>query len=300
LAVSSTGITPAANFLPTFWASKVSDATQATTVLSERVDRSYEDDLTMGRVVNIQDASNPATRFKSEDTTATWANITETRQSITISKDAYSAMLFENIAEIQSSVRLRELYTGKMGYALTATIEGDGTSGLVSLGNSFSQGVGTLGVDPTDDDLIRANQYLADADVPTDDGLTFWVSPACYAALLKIDKFVKASYVGAADAQSAVRRAELGNIYDATVLRSSLANANPSSSNSSYNWYFHKRAVALIVQQMPTVHSQWVILEEAFGVYTNCIYNFAEREIAPSTLGGGTSGDQMVVAVSAA
>ena len=39
MAVSTTGITPAANFLPTVWSQHVSDATQAATVLPDLVDR---------------------------------------------------------------------------------------------------------------------------------------------------------------------------------------------------------------------------------------------------------------------
>ncbi len=299
MAVSTTGISPAANFLPTIWATRVSDASQSATVLADRVDRSFEEDMSFGRVLNIQDITNPLVSFKSEDTTAVWDNRTETRQQITISKQAYAAMVFEDIAEIQSSTKLRESYTGKMGYSLTATVEGDATSGLVSLGNSFSQAVGTLGVDPTDDDLIRANQYLGDGDVPEDD-ITLWGSPAFYGALLKIDKFTRSNYVGQAAAESAVRRAEVGNIYGATVYKSSLANANPSSSNSSYAWYFNRRGVALIMQRMPTVHTQYIILEGGWGVYVDCIYNFAERLIPPSTIGGGTSDDRFNVAIAAA
>lgn len=69
-------------------------------MLATLVDRSFEDNMRMGRVAVINDISNPSVRIKSEDTTATLSNIVETQQTITISRQAYCAMLFEDIAEV--------------------------------------------------------------------------------------------------------------------------------------------------------------------------------------------------------
>lgn len=96
MAVNTTGITPAASFLPTIWATRVSDATQAATVLADRVDRSYEAEMSFGRVLQINDMTNPPVRQKSQDTTATWDNRTESNQQLTIDKQVYCARLFEN------------------------------------------------------------------------------------------------------------------------------------------------------------------------------------------------------------
>lgn len=296
MAVNTQGITPANVFLPEIWVAGVSDAVQANVVLSELVDRSFEDSLRFGRIAHIKDASNPAVRMKSEDVSATWSNITETDQDITINRQAYCAMLFEDIAEVQSDVDLQEMYTGKMGYSITAFIEGDATSGLASLPNSFSQLVGILGNDPGDDDIIEAVEFLDNADVP-EDGRFFYVAPPTHSALLKLDKFTRQEYVGQGNAEKAVLRAKVGMVYNAPVYKSSLANNNPSAANQSYSWFCHKRGVALIVQRKPTVHSQYIILETGWGVLTDVIYQFAERLIAPLTLGGGTSTDVFNVAV---
>ena len=56
--------------------------------------------MRFGRVLTIPDRSNPAVRMKTEDTSATWANITETQQTLTINKQAYVAFLVEDIAEL--------------------------------------------------------------------------------------------------------------------------------------------------------------------------------------------------------
>ena len=290
MAVNTTGVTPAGSFLPTIWNTDAGDAVQANVVLADLVDTSFESQMKMGNIIEIVDKSNPAVRVKSQDTTATWANITETNQTITINRQAYVAFLVEDIAEIQAQTDLRQMYTDKAGYSLAAYMEGDVTSGLASLPSSFSQLVGTLGADPTDDDLIRANQYLNDADVPRQ-GRFFYCSPPTESALLKIDKFVRGDYVGPDDAGQAIKDARIGRIYGADVYVSSLVNNNPSTANSSYSWFAHKRGVALIRQRLPTTHTQYVILEGGWGVLVDLIYQFATRLIAPKTLGGGTSVD---------
>lgn len=293
MAVNTITTTTAANFIPEIWAPEISDAVQANVVLGSLVDRQYEDDMKFGDTIHIRDASNPAVRFKSADTTATWANITETMQNITINLQAYVAFLTEDIVEVQADVKQRSLYSGKATYSLMATVEGDATSGLASLPDNFSQSVGTLGVDPSDDNFIRASQYLDDADVP-EDGRFLYVSPGIYAAMLKIDKFTSQDYNAAPDA---ITRSRVGMIYNAPVHKSTFASNNPSTSGQAYGWFCHKRGVALIIQRMPQVHSQYIILETGWGVLVDVIYNFAERLIEPKDLGGTTSTDVFNVSV---
>lgn len=286
MAVNTTGITPAANFLPTIWASDVSDAAQANTVLADLVDRSFEDDMKFGRILAIQDMSNPAVRMKSGDTTATWANITETQQTLTINLQAYVAFLVEDIAEIQSKVDIRSKYTDKAGYSLQAFVEGDATSGLASLPSGFTNLVGTLGVDLADDDLLSAKTFVDRADAPGEDRF-FYVSPGMHNGLLKVDKFVRSGDYGAND--GAVKNGKVGHVYGSDVYMSTLAANNPNVAGQAYGWYSHKRGVVLIMQRTPTAHTQYIMLETGWGILIDTIYNFATRSIAPKTLGGGTS-----------
>ena len=299
MAVNTTGITPAANFIPEVWVSELSDATQANMKLTELVDRSFEDDMKFGDIAHIQDISNPSVRIKTEDTTATWSNRTEPQQNITINRQAYCAFLVEDIAELQSKYAIRSEYTQKTSYSLMAFVEGDITSGLTSLPANFSQLVGTLGSDPTDDDLLRAKQYLDDGDVPDTDRFIY-ASPAFHNALLKMNKFTSADFVGSSSAAMAVKRGVVGQAYGAAVSVSSLANNNPAAANQSYSWFCHRRGTALIMQRGPKVHTQEIILEVGMGVLVDMVYQFAERLIAPSTLGGGTSDDRFNVGVRAA
>lgn len=291
MAINTTGVTPAANFNPTIWIPEVSDAARANTVLATLVDRSFEDNMKMGRIAVINDLSNPAVRIKTEDTTATYSNITETQQTITISRQAYCAMLLEDIEDLQSHVDLRGKYTDNMGYSLMAFIEGDATSGLMSLPASFSNLVGTLGSDPTIDTLIDGKSNLDRADAPQDN--RFWyVSPGFHNSLLKQSLMVSSDYRGDAAVQTNRNGKLVGDIYGAPMYVSTLASNSPAVTGQAYGWACHRRGVALIIQRDVRVHEQYVLLETGTGVLADVIYNFAERLIPPKTLGGGSSDDK--------
>lgn len=294
MAVNTTGVSPAANFIPEIWAADLSEASKAYIGLSDLVDRSFEDEMSSGDIVHIQDISHPAVRVKSEDTASTISNITETQQNITINREAYCRMLFEDIAEIQSKYDLRSRYTNDMTYSLMAHIEGDATSGLTSLPDNFSQLVGSLGVDPTTDNIIRAVQHLDDGDVPETDRF-FYMSPATHAALLKQDVFVSGDY----GPKGAVGTGRISKpVYGAVVHVSSLAANNPSTAGQSYSWFCHKRGVALIMQQTPKTMPPWWNTDHfGWDVVTKSIYQFVERLIAPKDLGGSTSDDRFNVGV---
>ena len=247
-----------------------------------------------GDIVHIQDWSNPAVRVKSEGTNSTYVNIAETQQNITINREAYVRFVVEDIAELQSKYAVRSRYTEKSTYSLMAHIEGDATSGLASLPDDFSQLQGTLGADPTTDHLIRAVQYLDDGDVP-EDGRFFYMSPPTHAGLLKQDVFVSGDY----GSSGAVSRGRVTKpVYGATTHVSSLANNNPSAAGQSYSWFCHKKGVALMIQQAPKVMPM-IWSNDMFGYDTviKTVYQFAERLIAPSTLGGGTSDDRFNVGI---
>lgn len=298
MAVNTTGITPLANHLPTIWSDELSEATQENTGLANLVDRSFEDEMRFGRVLAIQNKSNPAIRMKTEDTSATWANITETQQTLTINKQAYAAFLVEDIAELQSKYDERAGYTETAGYSIMAFVEGDLTSGLVSLGSSFSQLGGTLGAPPADDDVIAAKTALDVRGVPMKDRYA-WITPGFANTLLGMDKFTSKDFGGLSDVKSGETPTML---YGFKVLVSNLPYNNPSgglAAGQSYNWFCHKRGVALVMQRAPKVHTDYIILETADGVLIDTIYNFLERHVPPSTLGGGTADDKFNYAIRA-
>ena len=232
-------------------------------------------------------------RWKSADTSGTYTNVTETTQNITVNLQAYVGFLVEDIAELQSKYAVRSGYTERATYSLMASVEGDLTSGLATLPDNFSQLTGSLGVDPTTDNIIRAKQYLDDGDVPDGDRF-FYMSPGTHASLLKQDVFVSGDYgpSGAVSSGNVTRP-----VYGAATHVSSLASVNPGTAGQSYAWFCHKRGVALVIQRAPTQHEQWENLEIGWGVIMDVIYNFAERLILPKTLASVTPDDRFNVGI---
>lgn len=273
---------------------EVSDAAKANTILATLVDRQYEDNMRMGRVAVINNRSNPAVRVKSEDTSATYSNVTETQQTITISRQAYCAFLVEDIAEVQSHVDLRQGYTDDTGYSLMAFIEGDATSGLMSLPASFSQLRGTLGSDPTVDTLIDAKSDLDRADAPQDNRFMY-VSPGFHNALLKQAMLTSSDFRGSAAVESNRNGQIMGPVYSAKMAVSTLAANSPGVSGQAYGWFCHKRGVALIIQRDIRVHEQYILLETGTGVLADVIYQFAERLILPKTFASTSPDDKFNV-----
>lgn len=296
MAVSTTNLSTNANALQTVVNVEAGDAVQANIVLADLVDNQFELQLRVGKAVIIEDRSNPAIRVKSEDTTATWANKNETSQTITVTRQAYAAMLFEDIAQIQATGDLRGSYSADMGYSLAAYLEGDATSGLQSLPDNFSQLAGTLGAPIAEDQWIKAGRLLDSADAPRS-GRFIWASPAAHWDLQALERLSSADFVGEEKAKEAMLKGMVGEAFGAVVYVSSLAENNPSTADQAYSWFCHQRGVALIRQRRPTAHIQYVILETAWGVLTDMIYQFAERLIAPKDLGGGTSVDTHSVGV---
>ena len=288
--------TTGANFMPEHWAGEISDAVQAHIGLSDLVDRSFEADATSGDIVRIQDMTNPSVRYKTAGSAGSYDSTQETQDVLTIGTHAYVAFLVENFLEVQSKYSIRKKMTAKMVYSLMADVEGDLTSGLASLPNSFSQNVGTLGQDPATDDLVRAVQYLDDADVPDGDRF-YYMSPGAHAALLKQDVFISGDY-GQAGAVGTGRIK--GMVYGATPHVSTLASNNPSTAGQSYGWFCHKRGVALVIQQTPKVHTQWENLEIGWGVVTDVIFGFIVHLILPKATDSTSPNDNFNVSISSA
>jgi hypothetical protein len=293
MAIGTVTVTTAANWIPENWHPELSDAVQAHVGLSDLVDRSFDSTMKNGDILRISDRANLAVRAKSADTSATWSNVTETQQNITINRQVYNAFLVENITELQSQHAVRSEYTGNIVYSLMSFVEGDLSSGLASLPNSFSQLVGALGSDPTTDNMIRSVQYLDDADVPEGERF-FYISPGTHAALLKQDVFINADY-GPAGGVTTGRITK--PVFGATVHVSTLASNNPSTSGQSYSWFCHRRGVALIMQQTPDIQSHWIPLEFGWGTTADVIYQFAERLILPKAAASTSPNDNFNVAV---
>lgn len=288
-------VTQAACHIPELWSQRTRDAVEANVVVAGKVDQEYTKALVggPGDTMNIPYISNPTANTKSANTNVSLEVIgpssAEASQSFTVSTHQYVAFGLENITDVQSQTDLMAKYSGKAGYALAAAAD----TNLCTLPQSFSQVVGTLGVEPTEDNWLRGAQYLDDALAPQGDRFII-IRPATFYALQKIQRFTNADYVGSANAVRATERNQIGRIFNAPVYISTLVRA--PSAGQAENWFCHKLGVYYCSQQTKT-NSQLVIERDADVFLATHIYGYAEALQPPITAGGAAATDVFNVLV---
>jgi len=218
------------------------------------------------------------TKTRSIDATA--EAITETQQNFTVSTHQITAQEIESFAEVMSKYDIRQEYTLAAAYSLARARD---VACAALLDDNTTQTVGTLTAELTDDNLIRAWQYLQDsAGKPPYKGV---VSPATWAGLLKVEKFTNQLYNG--DTQGrALHEAQIGKIYQATMYQSQLT-VGTAPNSSGHIWagdHFFK-----IIKKRPTQDAWFSPLAKAWVVATDQIYGVFERQEADEAAAATTT-----------
>src|SRR3990167_1106687 len=280
-------VTQAACHIPELWSPDTIDAVEANVVIAGNAQRKWERDLKVGDILNIGYISNPTAATKTANTNIDLEVIgpagAEASETITVSTTQDVAFGVENNTEVQSKTNLRSKYTDKGGYALAAAVD----TNLAALSASFSQIVGTLGVELTYDNLLRGDQYLNDANSPESDRYII-VGPAAKAGLLKLEQLTNRDYVMDAEAGKALREGFIGKILKANTFVTTLMNV-PSAGQAEC-FYCHKDGVALIMQDTKS-HAAYDINRDADVVLLTQLYGYTEVLIPPVTAGGGAATD---------
>lgn len=288
-----------ANFIPEVWSAGALRAVEFAGVVQKRVTRDYEgeikkggDTVHVGRISNLQ----TQTKLSGISNTINFEAITEGVQDLSIATHEYAAFLIENVLEVQSNQDLRAKYEKKIGYALSRGRE----ITLTAAFQNFSQIVGTLGLELATEDYLAAWQKMAESglledmsdgiDASMGDDFSLFLSPAAYAAALKVDVFTNELYNGAANA---IQKAQIGRIYGATVFLSNLLRAPAAGQHEGA--LVHRGALALAVQKVVPVRSDFLIRNLGDGVVGWNLYGSAELNYPPETPGGGTAVDNRAV-----
>lgn len=253
-------------FIPEVWSDGVLAAVELGSKFQTRVTRAYEGDIkAYGNKVHVPRVSNLTTQTKSLSTgitdTIVFEAIAQSKQDITIDTHQYAAFLIEDVVEVQSKTDVRAAYEKKLGYALARGRE----VACASLVASLAESVGGLGQELTSDDYLAAWTKIAQAgllETSPDPGEDFslFLSPAAYAAALKVDVFTNSLYHKQSDAIDSVG---LGDIYGFPVFISNLLTADSPGHDCAV---FHRDAFALCVQKEVNVSSMWLISNLAWGV----------------------------------
>ena len=257
-------------FIPEVWSGLAIVARENKLIFGNLVDRRFESELKVGDVVHVPSVGNLATRTKSINTAITYETVTETNLDITVTTHEYAAIAVESIAELQTNRAQLELYAGKMGYALALSFD-DVLAGLV---DNFTQVVGTLAVELTLEDILRAIQYLDDADVPSEERV-FVMSPAQSIAMLKYDSFIHKDYESMhGPVGGAMEAGYVTSFLGIPILKS--VNVEGTNSAGHDNGLFHKSALAAIMQMTPSAHSMYDIDYLADKVAIEHVHGSAE------------------------
>jgi hypothetical protein len=253
-------------FSPDIWSKQVLRATESNLVLAKCVNRGYEDDASVGKAVKVASIGNVAARAKTENTAITYETVAETATTITLNIWSYAAVGIEDIVKVQSIVDVQNEYQMKMGYAIAKDID----SKLAADIAGFSQTVGTLGTPLADVDVIRANQYLDDADAPEEDRF-FVMSPAEKANKLTLDRWTNALYIG--NPKPAVS-GSIGDMYGLNIMVTT--NLVKPAAGQANNGVFQREALALIVQRSPKMHLFYDIDFFTWKLASEVIYGHQE------------------------
>ena len=270
------------------WPGAVIRAQEFNLEIAPRVYRKWEH-KGYGDVYHFPRIPNIETATKSASTDWTPSAYTDTEQTLTINVHQVSGFKIEDIVKVLSNTDLEREMRNKIGYSLGRAVDVN----LATLPTSFSQSVGTLGVELTYDNFIRAWQYLADAGIdPNSDDVSIMLSPAAIAGLLKTDIFINALYTG--PNPTAVQRAKLGTtILGATVFKSNLTKA-PSAGQSD-SFMMDRRAIALMMAQPVKMVSEYHSLSLANVVGGHQIYGYTEVNRYAETPGNVTATDTWAV-----
>lgn len=242
--------TTGAVFIPEVWSKQIQRATESNLVAARLVKRFDSEVANVGAIIHIPLVSNLTSTSKSANTAVTFQSPTETKIDLTVNAHYESSIIIEDKLEAQAAYRLQEEYKEKMAYALAKRVDTD----ILGLYTNLTQSVGTAGNPVTDNNFLRAIQYLDDADAPAQDR-AFIMRPSAKAGLLSIDKYVNQDFTGMGDIP--VKTGLFGQRYG--ILFYVSTNVPVDSNNNAINQLIQKEVYAAALQKNITLKSQYVI-----------------------------------------
>lgn len=271
-------VTTSAAHISEEWVNDVIRAQEFSFEITPRVFRQWKY-VGHGDTFHIPRIANLTTNSKAAGSAWTPEAITDSDQTLLINVQEVAGFQIEDIADLLTKTDIKSEYQKKLGYSLGRSVE----TNLATLPQNFSQSVGTLGVELTYENLVRAWQYIADAGLSSSQDCTWFLSPAAVGGLLKQDIIINALYRG--DSKRAVENAKVGTILGAPVIQTNLTRA--PSSGQSESFFMERRAIALMMAQEPKIVTEYIAKELSWVVGSHQIYGYVEvnryTEAAAST-----------------
>lgn len=259
-------------FIDEYWSPELNKGVQFDIVIADLFDDKSSAMRSSGDVFHRPARHNPTANTKTAGTDATTEAITETQQNFTVSTHQIVAHTVEDFAEVMSKYDIRAELTEGASYALARAMD---VAAAALLDDNTTQTVGVLGSEMTDDNLIRAWQYLMDAGGARAP-FKGVVSPATWGGWLKIEKFTNQLFTGDTGGK-ALHTAQIGTVYDATFYKSQLT-VGTAPNSSGHLWagpHFFK-----IIKRKPEAHAWYSPLATAWVVSWDQIYGVFEMQEA--------------------
>lgn len=272
-------------FLPEVWSRETQRATEASLVLANLVKRFDEELSDGGDVLHVPKVSNLTAYAKAANTQVTLNAPTETEFTMNINRHYESSYLVEDRLKALAKYNVLDEYSKKSGYAIAQRIDSD----LAGLYSGLSQYVGNSTTDITDANIVRAIQFLDDANAPQMDRY-FVIKPAGLAHIRAIDKFSRYDSLGIApsvvvngglaNGNGIVKRIGpngfVGVIYNLEVYMTTNLVEEAGTSDVVHNLVFQKEAFALGMRLKPRTQFQYK--QEYLGTLatTDALWGYGE------------------------
>lgn len=265
--------TTSAVFIPEVWSVETLRASERALVMAPLVKRYDSLVKQRGDTIHIPHISNLVANDKTQTAEVTLQNPTETETTIAIDQWKETSFEIEDIVKVQSQYDLRSEYTSKAGYAIAQAVDTDLFGLIPSL---TSTPVGVYGTDIDDPEIVAALQVLDEVDAPLEDRF-FVIAPSQKAAIMQLDKFVKADYLGQYDMPTPVKtgpnnRYLWGDIYGVPTYYTNQVPVAVATPPETSNVMFHREAFALAMQLSPRTQASYWQKDLAYLVTVDTIY----------------------------
>ena len=289
MATGITTPTTADKHIREVWAREIMGARQHKLIVGEFVDKHWTkelggwgDKIHIGRMPNIESAT------KTPGTAWDPYVYTDTDQEITVNLYEVTGFKLEAITKKLANPAWEAEMTQNMGYSLGLAVE----TTIVNKFQSFSQTVGTAGVEVSWDNLLSAWTYHQNAAVT--ETSAFFFSVETVAGLMKQDEFINSQYRGEKGPR-AIEQAYMADILNSKVYQ--VPYLRTAASGQHDNALMCSCTIALVMAQAPKMFTQFVAADIADVVGAYQIYGCQEMNRYSPAKGNITATDEDAVLV---
>lgn len=242
------------------WSKNTRDTYEKNLVYGALFDHTFEDEFeeTPTDLIHVQGHDNfgVADAYTAgDDPLVMDAGVYLGQKNISINRHYYKSFTIDRDAELFANVSQLQSFSDKAGYAVALEMD----TFLAGFVDDFANNVGALATATTDDDVIRAVQYLNDAFVPFESRY-FVFSAAEDANFKKVERYTNIDYAKAIGSLGTARgRGYIGSLHGLDWYMSN--NVEGSNAAGHDNGIFQRQAVAVVVKDAMRMEGPFFELE---------------------------------------